>query len=65
MENEGLKTTKKIDESPAASCRRGNHQPILDEQIGIVCEFCGDVIMDIKHILPPFVSDVMLACFFI
>lgn len=58
MENDDLETNVEIDESPAACCRRGKHHAILDEQIGIVCKYCHTVIMGIKHVLPPFVSDV-------
>lgn len=45
-----------VDESPKGRCDRGDHDPLLDEQIGIVCKYCSLVILDIKHVLPPFVS---------
>ncbi|KAL1535124.1 SNF2 domain-containing protein CLASSY 4-like [Salvia divinorum] len=50
-ESDELKTTVEIDES---CCKRWKHQAILDEQIGIICKNCDTVIMDIKHVLPPF-----------
>ncbi|KAL1535123.1 hypothetical protein AAHA92_31211 [Salvia divinorum] len=53
-ESDGLQTTLEIDESSAACCYRGKHQAILDEQIGLICKNCDIVIMDIKHVLPPF-----------
>lgn len=59
MENDGLNSTE-INENPAACCARGEHLPILDEQIGIVCKYCAAVILDIKYVLPPFVSDFKL-----
>ncbi|EYU38299.1 hypothetical protein MIMGU_mgv1a026898mg [Erythranthe guttata] len=53
MENDDVED---IDTSLAACCRRGEHQPILDEQIGIVCKYCAALILHIKYVLPPFVS---------
>ncbi|KAK6119194.1 hypothetical protein DH2020_047068 [Rehmannia glutinosa] len=47
-------TSPEIDQSPAACCGRGEHEPILDEQIGIICKYCAAVILDIKYVLPPF-----------
>ncbi|KAL7120368.1 hypothetical protein ACP275_02G118400 [Erythranthe tilingii] len=43
-----------IDTNPAACCRRGEHQLILEDEIGIVCKYCVAVILDIKYVLPPF-----------
>ncbi|KAL6495763.1 hypothetical protein OROGR_030326 [Orobanche gracilis] len=43
-----------IDRSPAACCDRGEHQPILDEQTGIICKYCFTVILEMKYVLPPF-----------
>ncbi|GER29551.1 chromatin remodeling 31 [Striga asiatica] len=48
-------STEHIDESPEGRCERGEHDIVLDEQIGIVCKYCEDVLLDIKHVLPPFV----------
>ncbi|KAL0464248.1 UNVERIFIED_CONTAM: SNF2 domain-containing protein CLASSY 3 [Sesamum latifolium] len=53
IENDVVNPTE-IDKSPAACCGRGEHQSILDEQIGLVCKYCYAVILDIKHVLPPF-----------
>ncbi|KAK4414282.1 SNF2 domain-containing protein CLASSY 3 [Sesamum alatum] len=53
IENDVVNPTE-MDNSPAACCGRGEHQPILDEQIGLVCRYCYAVILDIKHVLPPF-----------
>lgn len=61
MENDDERTG--IDTTPAACCGRGEHQPILDEQIGIVCEYCAALIMDIKYVLPPFVSRITVLLF--
>lgn len=44
------------DESPAARCGRGEHDLVLDEEIGILCKYCLSVLLEIKHVLPPFVS---------
>lgn len=46
-----------VDEFPKARCDRGHHELILDEQIGILCKYCSLVLLDIKHVLPPFVSN--------
>ncbi|KAL8538675.1 hypothetical protein ACS0TY_000621 [Phlomoides rotata] len=51
------RVSEDVDEFPKARCDRGDHDPILDEQIGIVCKYCSLVILDIKHVLPPFVVE--------
>eukprot|EP00257_Ricinus_communis_P015650 XP_015573614.1 SNF2 domain-containing protein CLASSY 3 isoform X1 [Ricinus communis] len=38
----------------AALCHRGNHQFILDEEIGIKCRFCSFVDLEIKYYTAPF-----------
>ncbi|XP_022896344.1 SNF2 domain-containing protein CLASSY 4-like [Olea europaea var. sylvestris] len=43
-----------IDCTPAARCSRGEHDPVLDDQIGIKCRYCSAVILEIEDILPPF-----------
>ncbi|KAL2461112.1 SNF2 domain-containing protein CLASSY 3 [Abeliophyllum distichum] len=43
-----------IDSTLSACCCRGEHDPILDEQIGIKCKYCSTVILEIEDILPPF-----------
>ncbi|KAL2505075.1 SNF2 domain-containing protein CLASSY 3 [Abeliophyllum distichum] len=43
-----------IDSTPAACCSRGEHDHILDEQIGIKCKYCSDVFLEIEDVLPPF-----------
>ncbi|KAG8384948.1 hypothetical protein BUALT_Bualt04G0171200 [Buddleja alternifolia] len=43
-----------IDENPAARCSRGQHDHVLDEQIGIKCVDCSAILLDIKYVLPPF-----------
>lgn len=40
----------------ATLCHLGNHQLILDEQVGLRCAFCSYVKLEIKYILPTFVS---------
>lgn len=40
----------------ATLCSRGSHQLRLDEEIGIICRHCSYVHLEIKHILPSFVS---------
>lgn len=58
MENDERESSVEVDETPAAACLRGEHSPVLDEEIGIVCQYCYAVIMEIKHVLPPFVREV-------
>ncbi|KAL9157383.1 hypothetical protein ABFS82_08G001700 [Erythranthe guttata] len=43
-----------MDESRAARCGRGDHDAFLDEQIGIICSYCSSLLLEIKHVLPPF-----------
>ncbi|KAG2680111.1 hypothetical protein I3760_11G083300 [Carya illinoinensis] len=42
------------DVDSATLCHLGNHQIILDEQVGFRCAFCSYVKMEIKYILPSF-----------
>ena len=44
-------------------CLRGDHQLILDEQIGLRCTRCSYVKLEIKDILPSFVSRLPLCLF--
>ncbi|XP_022896342.1 SNF2 domain-containing protein CLASSY 4-like [Olea europaea var. sylvestris] len=40
--------------TPAGLCRRGEHDPVFDEQMGIKCKYCAVVLLEIEDILPPF-----------
>ena len=46
----------KNDVDRATCCQVGNHEFILDEQVGLRCSSCSYVKMEIKYILPSFVS---------
>ncbi|CAN4127739.1 unnamed protein product [Withania somnifera] len=35
-------------------CQMGNHNLVLDEQIGLICKVCSNVHLEIKYILPDF-----------
>lgn len=37
--------------NPVESCELGNHFFILDEEIGVVCEYCGVVQQEMKYVL--------------
>ncbi|KAH0784348.1 hypothetical protein KY290_003946 [Solanum tuberosum] len=37
-----------------SNCQMGNHQLVLDEQIGLVCKVCSYVHLEIKYIFPSF-----------
>ncbi|PIN02477.1 DNA repair protein, SNF2 family [Handroanthus impetiginosus] len=52
--DDGYTNPTDIDQSPAACCRRGEHDPFIDEQIGILCNYCYEVLLDIKYVLPDF-----------
>ncbi|CAI9770456.1 unnamed protein product [Fraxinus pennsylvanica] len=43
-----------IDSTLASCCSRGEHYPLLDEQIGIKCKYCSIVLLEIEDVLPPF-----------
>lgn len=47
----------------ATLCHLGNHELILDEQVGLRCAFCSYVKMEIKYILPSFVSQAIFFLF--
>lgn len=42
--------------NPKTLCSRGMHQFRLDEEIGLICMHCSHVELEIKYILPSFVS---------
>ncbi|OMO77484.1 SNF2-related protein [Corchorus olitorius] len=37
-------------------CQHGNHQLILDEEIGMKCRYCSYVELEIRYIVPPFLT---------
>ncbi|KAL3348371.1 hypothetical protein AABB24_021834 [Solanum stoloniferum] len=37
-----------------SDCQMGNHQLVLDEQIGLICKVCSYVHLEIKYIFPSF-----------
>ncbi|XP_004229066.1 SNF2 domain-containing protein CLASSY 4-like [Solanum lycopersicum] len=37
-----------------SDCQMGNHQLVLDEQIGLICKVCSHVHLEIKYIFPSF-----------
>ncbi|XVF00298.1 hypothetical protein REPUB_Repub03eG0272700 [Reevesia pubescens] len=41
----------------ATLCRQGNHQVVLDEEVGMICKFCSFVQLEIRYIAPPFMTD--------
>ncbi|XP_051141162.1 SNF2 domain-containing protein CLASSY 3-like [Andrographis paniculata] len=45
-------TSTDIDESQTDHCSRGKHYRIFDEQIGIVCKYCRETLLEIKYVLP-------------
>ncbi|CAN6707670.1 unnamed protein product [Malus baccata var. baccata] len=45
------------EEDTATLCKRGSHQLILDEEIGLRCKFCTYLAKEIKHIFPEFVEN--------
>ncbi|XP_068304320.1 SNF2 domain-containing protein CLASSY 4-like [Pyrus communis] len=42
------------EEDTATLCKRGSHQLILDEEIGLQCKFCTYLAKEIKYIFPEF-----------
>ena len=40
----------------ATLCSQGKHHLILDEEIGLICKFCPHVHLEIKYMVPEFVS---------
>ncbi|XP_028762259.1 SNF2 domain-containing protein CLASSY 3-like [Neltuma alba] len=42
------------EDSVAARCQRGDHVPIMNDEIGIVCKYCSHLIRDIKDCDPEF-----------
>ncbi|XP_039169376.1 SNF2 domain-containing protein CLASSY 3 [Eucalyptus grandis] len=40
--------------SQATLCPGGKHELICDEEIGLICLFCDQIVLEIKYVLPPF-----------
>uniref|UniRef100_M1B7D3 ATP-dependent helicase n=1 Tax=Solanum tuberosum TaxID=4113 RepID=M1B7D3_SOLTU len=40
--------------SKVSDCQMGNHQLVLDEQIGLICKVCSHVHLEMKYIFPSF-----------
>ncbi|CAK9173334.1 unnamed protein product [Ilex paraguariensis] len=53
VDNDDIMSTE-TETNPAALCRRGDHYPILDEEIGIRCRYCSLVLLEMKYVLPTF-----------
>ena len=45
---------------PLFRCRKGKHNLVLDEEIGLICKYCLHVALEIKYWVPPFVSHLPL-----
>uniref|UniRef100_M0ZNS9 ATP-dependent helicase n=1 Tax=Solanum tuberosum TaxID=4113 RepID=M0ZNS9_SOLTU len=43
-----------IQSEKISGCQMGNHQLVLDEQIGLLCKVCSHVHLESKYIFPPF-----------
>ncbi|XVF00291.1 hypothetical protein REPUB_Repub03eG0272300 [Reevesia pubescens] len=56
LENEDADISK-AEHDRATLCHRGNHQLVLDEEIGMICKFCSFVQLEIKYIAPPFMTN--------
>ena len=49
---------EKEDTPPSESCSQGpegKHSPKLEEEIGLICLYCGKVLLEINYIVPSFV----------
>ncbi|XVF37304.1 hypothetical protein REPUB_Repub19eG0134600 [Reevesia pubescens] len=55
LENEDAYISE-VEHDRATLCRQGNHQLVLDEEIGMKCKFCSFVQLEIKYIVPPFLT---------
>ena len=55
MENDDADISE-VEHDRATLCRQGNHQLMLDEEIGMKCKFCSFVQLEIKYISPPFMT---------
>lgn len=47
-----------VQESSNISEQVCQHEYILDEEIGVLCQLCGFVSTEIKDVSPPFVSQI-------
>ncbi|XVF63093.1 hypothetical protein PTKIN_Ptkin09bG0061200 [Pterospermum kingtungense] len=54
MEEKEDADVSEVEHDRATLCSKGNHQLVLDEEIGMICKFCSFVQMEIKYIAPPF-----------
>ncbi|GMI90709.1 hypothetical protein HRI_002740200 [Hibiscus trionum] len=45
------------DNTTLSRCGRGDHYVVLDDEVGMKCKFCSFLLLDIKDISPPFMTD--------
>ncbi|XP_039041856.1 SNF2 domain-containing protein CLASSY 3-like [Hibiscus syriacus] len=45
------------DRTTLSRCRQGDHNLVLDEEVGMKCKFCSFLLLDIKDMSPPFMAD--------
>lgn len=49
-------TCGNVESTVAENCSQGKHFLILEEQIGVICKYCGFVQQEIRDYSVPFVS---------
>ncbi|KAK8545913.1 hypothetical protein V6N13_067158 [Hibiscus sabdariffa] len=56
VEIEDAANVSEVKRDRASLCRRGDHELVLDEEIGIICKFCSFVELEIKYVASPFMK---------
>ncbi|KAK8994232.1 hypothetical protein V6N11_045331 [Hibiscus sabdariffa] len=56
VEIEDAANVSEVKQDRASLCRQGDHELVLDEEIGIICKFCSFVKLEIKHVASPFLA---------
>ncbi|PPD76188.1 hypothetical protein GOBAR_DD26890 [Gossypium barbadense] len=58
LENEDADVSEfEHDTTTQSLCLQGKHHLVLDEEIGMKCKFCSFLLLEIKDISPPFMTD--------
>ncbi|KAG8493712.1 hypothetical protein CXB51_011666 [Gossypium anomalum] len=58
LENEDADVSEfEHDTTTHSLCLQGKHHLVLDEEIGMKCKFCSFLLLEIKDISPPFMTD--------
>ncbi|KAL5748348.1 hypothetical protein ACOSP7_025376 [Xanthoceras sorbifolium] len=57
MDKNGVEPAAEVEHDQAACCTQGKHDLIVDDEIGVICNFCSFVQLEIRYVVPPFAKN--------